>query len=145
VYSYVIKQLLLPSIAMIMTSTFALQFLGLLLLVVSLAGIARTQHLVKATDELSHSHMGVYLMSVLRVMIGLTFALQPTLWGAGLDSLPGFLGLLVLAAGVFGLVFPDETMKMLPMWSKSPQRLRAWMFVPFVAGAALTMMGFGIV
>jgi hypothetical protein len=52
---------------------------------------------------------------------------------------------LVLAVGVFGLFDPEDIMKALPAFSKHPSRLRAWVMVTAVCGAALTMFGFGAV
>lgn len=127
-----------------MDTTIALQFLGLFFLAISIAGIARTQHFVKASDELAHSHMGIFLLSTVRVIIGLVLTLQPGMWGSLDGTIAGFFGALILTIGMFGLIFPDEIMRVLPAWTKSPQRTRAWLFIGFVAGAALSLFGFGV-
>ncbi len=128
-----------------MTTNILLQLLGLFLAIIGMVGLVRTRHFVKIVDEIEHSPFDMFLLSILRTVVGLVFVLGHNAWSGTLEILVSSFGWLILATGIVGLLFPEQVLKHIPAFSKHPMRVRSWLMISFVAGVALAMLGFGLV
>ena len=79
------------------------KLLGPVLVIATLAALANLRSMEKVIKDIVKSPSAIYLLSLLRVVIGITIVAFHNIWTGALDTIISAFGWLVLVAGIVGL------------------------------------------
>ena len=99
-------------------------------------------YFAKVVDEIAHHPAMFFMVSLFRLVIGSLVVVFHNVWGDIVGTALTVLGRVILLAGIAGILFPHDILKMLPVWTKHPGWIRGILFFWLLIGIALLVIGF---
>ncbi len=114
------------------------------LMILAIAAMINQNMIDKMIKEASKSYVLIYLISVIRLIIGLVIVTFHNVWTWTLETTITLLGWLILISGVLGLLFPDDIKKLAKPVLKQKRAMQTAITLMFILGAALVYVWYGI-
>ena len=123
-------------------SLFLAKFLGLYMLIVSLAILVRRHFFITVIREYAASHAYMYVTGFLAVFVGLLIVLAHNIWVVNWFVLITIIGWLFLLKGLARIFFPEYCGKLLNKWSNHPYFLTVVAILTLLISLYLIYFGF---
>ena len=125
------------------TSLFIAKFLGPMLVVPGLIGLANPAHLKAVGEEFINSRALLFLAGVLAFLVGLALINTHNVWVGGWPVIITVFGWIALAAGIVRMGFPGLITSMGQTMLANEGLLRILGLVQVALGAYLTWQAYG--
>ncbi len=124
------------------TSLFLAQVIGLMLVLMGLAVLARRRSMSALVAELTANSPLLFFTGIIATIIGLLLVLSHNIWEMNYRGVITFFGWVILLKGIIRLWWPEKVAAMVARFH-SPKLYSTFSIIAIVIGLWLASIGFG--
>lgn len=118
------------------------KILGPFLFILCVSALTHMKYFREVVKEFGKNKGELMIISVIRTLMWLMILTFYHSWGMDIYTLITIVGWLALLSWIFGLLLPEQTHKMLPVWNKHPNRVRSALVIGGLLGILLSYVWF---